>query len=52
MTQYLALTYTADVDWFAPEQADVLAGSSLWRIPTASWPAPCCTRPAPSPSSG
>ena len=25
MTQYLALTYTADVDWFAPEQADELA---------------------------
>jgi hypothetical protein len=25
MPQYLALTYTADVDWFAPEQADELA---------------------------
>lgn len=25
MAQYLALTYTADVDWFAPEQADELA---------------------------
>jgi hypothetical protein len=25
MTQYLALTYTADVDWFAPEQAATLA---------------------------
>ena len=23
--QYLALTYTADVDWWAPEQADELA---------------------------
>jgi hypothetical protein len=25
MPQYLALTYTADVDWWAPEQADELA---------------------------
>ncbi|MEV5962031.1 YciI family protein [Kribbella sp. NPDC051952] len=25
MPQYLALTYTADVDWFAPEQAGELA---------------------------
>jgi hypothetical protein len=25
MAQYLALTYTADVDWFAPEQAVALA---------------------------
>jgi len=25
MAQYLALTYTADVDWWAPEQADELA---------------------------
>lgn len=25
MAQYLALTYTADVDWFAPEQATALA---------------------------
>ncbi len=25
MPQYLALTYTADVDWFAPEQASELA---------------------------
>jgi hypothetical protein len=25
MSQYLALTYTADVDWWAPEQADELA---------------------------
>ncbi|GAA1693623.1 YciI family protein [Kribbella sp. NPDC056951] len=25
MTQYLALTYTADVDWWAPEQAAELA---------------------------
>jgi hypothetical protein len=25
MAQYLALTYTADVDWFAPEHADELA---------------------------
>lgn len=25
MPQYLALTYTADVDWFAPEQAAELA---------------------------
>jgi hypothetical protein len=25
MAQYLALTYTADVDWYAPEQADALA---------------------------
>ena len=25
MAQYLALTYTADVDWFAPEQAEGLA---------------------------
>ncbi len=25
MPQYLALTYTADVDWFAPEQAEQLA---------------------------
>jgi hypothetical protein len=25
MAQYLALTYTADVDWFAPEQAAPLA---------------------------
>ncbi|MFK4088988.1 YciI family protein [Kribbella sp. NPDC020789] len=25
MTQYLALTYTPDVDWWAPEQADELA---------------------------
>jgi hypothetical protein len=25
MAQYLALTYTADVDWFAPEQAVDLA---------------------------
>ena len=25
MTAYLALTYTADVEWFAPEQADTLA---------------------------
>ncbi len=25
MAQYLALTYTADVDWFAPEQAGELA---------------------------
>ncbi len=24
MAQYLALTYTADVDWFAPEQAEQL----------------------------
>jgi hypothetical protein len=24
MPQYLALTYTADVDWFAPEQAEQL----------------------------
>ena len=25
MAQYLGLTYTADVDWWAPEQADELA---------------------------
>ena len=25
MAQYLALTYTADVDWFAPEQAEGVA---------------------------
>jgi hypothetical protein len=25
MAQYLALTYTADVDWFAPEHAEALA---------------------------
>jgi len=25
MAQYLALTYTADVEWFAPEQAAALA---------------------------
>lgn len=25
MPQYLALTYTADVDWWAPEQAEELA---------------------------
>jgi len=25
MAQYLALTYTADVNWWAPEQADELA---------------------------
>lgn len=25
MAQYLALTYTADVDWWAPEQAEELA---------------------------
>jgi hypothetical protein len=25
MTAYLALTYTADVEWFAPEQAETLA---------------------------
>jgi hypothetical protein len=25
MSQYLALTYTADVDWWAPEQASELA---------------------------
>lgn len=25
MTQYLVLTYTADVNWWAPEQADELA---------------------------
>ena len=25
MAQYLALTYTADVDWFAPEQAEAVA---------------------------
>jgi hypothetical protein len=25
MAQYLALTYTADVDWWAPEHADELA---------------------------
>jgi hypothetical protein len=25
MTQYLALTYTADVDWYAPEQAAELS---------------------------
>jgi hypothetical protein len=25
MAQYLALTYTADVDWFAPENAETLA---------------------------
>src|SRR4051794_8759771 len=25
MPQYLVLTYTADVDWWAPEQADELA---------------------------
>src|SRR5690349_5021976 len=24
MPEYLALTYTADVDWFAPEQAEAL----------------------------
>lgn len=26
MTQYVALTYTADVDWSAPEQADEMRG--------------------------
>jgi hypothetical protein len=26
MAQYLALTYTADVDWFAPEHAEAVAG--------------------------
>jgi hypothetical protein len=35
MTQYLALTYTADVDWFAPEQAAELAEYRQFAIENA-----------------
>ena len=35
MTQYLALTYTADVDWWAPEQAAELAEYRQFAIDNA-----------------
>lgn len=35
MPQYLALTYTADVDWFAPEQAAELAEYRQFAIDNA-----------------
>jgi hypothetical protein len=35
MAQYLALTYTADVDWYAPEQAAELAEYRRFAIDNA-----------------
>jgi hypothetical protein len=52
MPQYLA-TYTADVNWWAPEQANELAEYASSRLTTrrASAPASSCTPPAPPRSS-
>ena len=54
MAEYLALTYTADVDWWAPEQADELAEYRQFAVRQrrAIRRAPSCTRPARQRSSG
>jgi hypothetical protein len=36
MPQYLALTYTADVDWWAPEQAEELAEYRRFAVDNAA----------------
>ncbi len=36
MPQYLALTYTADVNWWAPEQADELAEYRQFAVDNAA----------------
>jgi len=36
MTQYLALVYSADVDWWAPEQADELAEYRQFAVDNAA----------------